>query len=359
MIPFVDVKLQDKFIKSEIKRAIDGVLESSKYILGPQLEKFENSFAKYCNKKFAVGLNSGTDALILSLKALGIGQNDEVITVANSFIATTASITVNQAKPIFVDIDPKTYNIDVGKIKERITKKTKAILPVHLFGQPAEMKQISHIAKKHNLYVIEDVCQANGALHYGKIVPFTDIGCFSFYPSKNLGTYGDAGAVVTNNKQLALKIKELRNHGSPKRDYHSEEGVNSRLDEIQAAILNVKLKYLDKWNIQRRKCANQYDRLLKNVIIPVIKPSNQSSYCLYVIRSKNRDKIQQALKEKDISALIHYPVPIHKQKAYREFNHLSLPITEKYADEMLSLPIFPGMTPEQIEKVCQIVNQYA
>lgn len=359
MIPFVDLKPQYESIKEEVKQVIDKVLKSSKYVLGPQLEEFEDNFAKYCDSKFAVGVNSGTDALFLALKALGIGRGDEVITTANSFIATTNAITINQAKPVFVDIDSETHNIDSKKIQEKITKRTKAILPIHLFGQPAEMKKISKIAKENKLYIVEDACQAHGALHYGKRVPFTDIGCFSFYPGKNLGAYGDAGAVVTNNKELAITLKKLRDHGSSEKYYHSDKGVNSRLDEIQAAVLNVKLKYLDKWNGQRRQCANQYNRFLKNVIKPIIKEHNQSSCHLYVIKSRKRNKIQQALREKNITALIHYPIPIHKQKAYKEFNHLSLPITEQCAKKMLSLPIFPGMTEKQIEEICKIVNSSA
>jgi len=359
MVPFVDLFKQYQSIKNEIHAAIDHVLQSSEYVLGPQLRLFEKAFASYCGRKFTVGLNSGTDALYLALKALGISEGDEVITTANSYIASTLAITINGATPVFVDIDKETYNMDITRIEEKITIKTKAILPIHLFGQPADMKQIAKIAEEHQLAVVEDACQAHGSFHHGKKVPYTSIGCFSFYPGKNLGAYGDGGAVVTDDAKLAATLQKLRNHGSIKKYYHDTEGINSRLDELQAAILTVKLMHLDSWNARRQKHAELYNSHLKNVDIPVVRSYNQSNYHLYVIRSKYRDKIQKALGKNHIMSQIHYPIPIHKQKAYPSFNRLSLPITEKYACEILSLPMFPELTAGEIENICKIVNANA
>jgi len=329
--------------------------------LGEELERFEDEFSKYMGTKCAIGVNSGSDALFLALQALGIGKGDEVITVSHTFISTVDAIARNGAKPVFVDIDPKIYCIDVTKIEEKITKKTKALLPVHLYGHPAEMDAIIKIAKKHNLPVIEDACQAHGAEYRGKKVGnIGDIGCFSFYPVKNLGAYGDGGMVVTNNSELARKLRMLRNYGQPKKYYHDFIGVNSRLDEMQAAILRVKLKNLDNWNSSRRRFAHIYDMLLKDadVVIPVEKGYAKHVYHLYVIRHKNRDRLQQHLSKNGVQTQIHYPIAVHRQKAYLNLGlRAKLPITEKISGEILSLPMHPFLKEDEIRTIAQCIRK--
>ena len=329
--------------------------------MGEELERFEDEFSKYMGTKCAIGVNSGSDALFLALQALGIGKGDEVITVSHTFISTVDAIARNGAKPVFVDIDPKIYCIDVTKIEEKITKKTKALLPVHLYGHPAEMDAIIKIAKKHNLPVIEDACQAHGAEYRGKKVGnIGDIGCFSFYPVKNLGAYGDGGMVVTNNSELARKLRMLRNYGQPKKYYHDFIGVNSRLDEMQAAILRVKLKNLDNWNSSRRRFAHIYDMLLKDadVVIPVEKGYAKHVYHLYVIRHKNRDRLQQHLSKNGVQTQIHYPIAVHRQKAYLNLGlRAKLPITEKISGEILSLPMHPFLKEDEIRTIAQCIRK--
>ena len=354
MIPLVDLKRQYESIKEEINGAIIRVLERGNFILGEEVSKFEEEFSSYCNVKYGIGVASGTDALTLAIRALGIGRGDEVITVPNTFIATVDAIVRNGAKPVFVDIDEESYNIDVNKIEEKITKNTRAVIPVHMYGQPADMDPILDIAEANNMYVIEDASQAHGAEYKGKKVgSLGDIAAFSFYPSKNLGAVGDAGIIVTNNEELADKIRVLRNYGQRKKYYHDFIGYNSRLDEIQAAVLRVKLKYLDVWNEKRRELAKIYNEQFSDV--REIKPPIEMDYAkhvyhLYVIRCKNRDELRQYLKSKGISTGIHYPIPIHLQEAYKYLGYRSgdFPITEKYADEILSLPMFPELTKEEI-----------
>ena len=363
-IPLVDIKSQVYSIYPEIDDLITKTLLSGWFILGNEVEQFEKEFADYCNAKYAVGVASGSDALALSLQALGIGSGDEVITVPNTFIATVDAIFRNGAKPVFVDIDPETYNIDVSNIEEKITDKTKAIIPVHLYGQSADMDPIIKIAKEYDLKIIEDACQAHGAEYKGKKVgSIGEVGCFSFYPAKNLGCYGDGGMMVTNDMGLSEKIKMLRNYGQSKKYYHDFIGYNSRLDELQAAVLRVKLKYLDKWNDLRRAHAKIYNELLEHVSgteIPIEKDYAKHVYHLYVIRCKERDKLQQYLNSKGISTGIHYPIPVHLQEAYKhlEYNKGSFPITEKYASEILSLPMFPELRNEELEYVCNIVKEF-
>jgi len=355
MVPFVDLKREYGEIGEEITRAIQRVLKSGWFILGEEVERFEDEFSNYIGAKYAIGVNSGSDALLLALQALGIGKGDEVITVSHTFISTVDAIVRNGAKPVFVDITPDTYCIDVTKIEERITKRTKAIIPVHLYGHPADMQPIVEIAKKYKLSVIGDACQAHGAEYKGKKAgSIGDIGCFSFYPVKNLGAYGDGGMAVTDNKELATKLKILRNYGQARKYYHDFIGVNSRLDEMQAAILRVKLKQLDDWNSRRRKFAQIYDKLLKDadVVIPVEKGYAKHVYHLYVIRHKNRDRLQQRLLAKEIQTQIHYPIPVHKQKAYLELGHAAkLPITERICNEILSLPMHPFLREDEIQAV--------
>ncbi len=363
-IPLLDLKKQYLSIKKEIDQAIKRVLNSTQFILGENVQKFEKEFSKFCGTKYAIGVGNGTDALYLSLRALNISKGDEVIVPVNTFIATAEAITLNGAKPVFVDIDLNTFNIDPEKIEKAITKKTKAIIPVHLFGQPADMSPILKIARKYRLYVIEDCAQAHRAKYKNKkIGSIGDVACFSFFPGKNLGAYGDAGIVITNNKKLAQKIHMLRNHGREKKYIHRMEGINSRLDEIQAAILRVKLKHLNKWNKARQKNAKIYDKLFRNmndIITPRIIKNTQSVYYFYTICVKNRKKIQKKLKEKGVSTGIHYPVPLHLQPAYKYLGHKrgDFPKAEKQSNEILSLPIYPELAEKQIKFIVNIIKKY-
>jgi len=360
MIKFVDFKREFREVLGEIRETVDRVLESGWYILGEEVKKFEEEFLKYTGTKYAVSVNSGSDALYLAIKALGIGKGDEVITVSHTFISTVDAIVRNGAKPVFIDIEPSTYCIDVSKIEEKITKKTKAILPVHLYGHPADMDPIIELAEEYKLFVVEDACQAHGAEYRGKKVgSIGDIGCFSFYPVKNLGAYGDGGMIVTNNEELAEKLGMLRNYGQSRKYCHDFVGVNSRLDEIQAAILRVKLKHLDEWNERRRRIVELYNELLKdtNVIRPVEKEWAKHVYHLYVVRCKDRNKLQQYLSRKGIQTLIHYPIPVHKQKAYLNLGfNVDLPVTERICNEILSLPMHPWLNNDEILSVVEGVK---
>lgn len=360
MIKFVDLKLQYLSIKDEIDKAIQQVLDSTHFILGENVAKFEEEFARYCNAKYSVGLNSGTSALHLALLANGIGKGDEVITTPNTFVATAASIAYTGAMPRLVDIDPETYNMDANKLEKVITKKTKAIISVHLYGQPADMKQIIEIAKKHSLIVIEDACQAHGAEHYSKKVPIADIGCFSFYPGKNLGAYGEGGLAVSNDKEFIDVVRAYRDHGQIKKNVHKYVGYNYRLEEIQAAILRVKLRHLDKWISNRRKNASLYnEKLLKIVATPVERDYNKHVYHLYVVRLKNRQNMIEHLNSREIQTGIHYPIPIHLQEAYSFLGYKkgSFPIAEQCSDEILSLPMYPELKEEEISFVAKTIKE--
>ena len=359
-IDFVNLKRQYNTIKDEVNNKLNAVLQGTHFILGENVEAFEHEFANYSGARYGVGVGSGSDALFLSLKVLGIGDGDEVIVPPNTFIATVNAIAQNGARPVFVDID-ETYNIDATKIEEKITGKTKAIFPVHLYGQPADMKKIKEIAEEHNLYVVADACQAHGAgIKTEKIGSFGELVAFSFYPSKNLGAMGDAGMVITKDKELAEKIRMLRNYGQTQKNHHEVMGYNSRLGEIQAAILRVKLRYLNLWSFLRRKHAEKYNELLKDLVeTPTVKEGMRHVYHLYVIRSNKRDKLQHCLNSKGISTRIHYPIPIHLQKAYEYLNYKKgdFPITENYANEILSLPMYSELTEGEIEKVCKIIKE--
>ncbi|MBN2315474.1 MAG: DegT/DnrJ/EryC1/StrS family aminotransferase [Sedimentisphaerales bacterium] len=355
----VGLKSQYDEIAGEIKAALDRVLTSGWFILGQELASFEEEFAEYIGTQYAIGLNSGSDALLLAVKALGIGPGDEVLTVAHTYISSVDSIVRNGATPVFVDIDPETFCIDPAQIEDKITEKTKAILPVHLYGQPADMTPIMNIAKRHNLFVIEDACQAHGAKYKGeKVGGIGDIACFSFYPVKNLGAYGDGGMVVTNDDELAEKVKMLRNYGQPEKHRHVFVGVNSRLDEMQSAILSIKLKYLDPWNQSRHQVADWYNEYLNGsgLVTPVEKDYAEHVYHLYVVRCKNRDTVQQKLTKCGIHTQIHYPVPVHKQPAYQNLGFdLSLPATEQACREILSLPIHPCLTHDDVRAVADAI----
>lgn len=362
-INFVDLGKQYKTVESEIKPAIFGVIEKSAFILGEEVTAFEKEFADFCGVKYAVGLDNGLSALEFGMRALGIGPGDEVITPANSFIASSSAISFCGAKPVLVDCDPLTYNINTALIEKAITKRTKAIMPVHLYGQPAEMKQILKIAQKHKLWVVEDACQAHGAVYNGQGVgSFGDFAAFSFYPGKNLGAFGDAGALVTNNKKLAEKVMMMRNYGQKKKYDHRFLAWNRRLDNLQAAVLRVKLKHLTRWNEERREHAALYTKLLTG--LPLVLPfSGQWStpvFHLYVIQTQKRDQLQKYLTEKEISTGIHYPVPIHLQPAYcfLGLRRGSFPVTEKLARNCLSLPMYPELTAPEIKYVAGHIKDF-
>ena len=359
MIPILDLTNQYQKIKDELNREVLDVLNSGRYVLGPQVEKFESDIADYLGCKRAVGVANGTDALHLALRALDIGPGDEVITTSFTFIATTEAIGIVGATPVFVDINSDTFNIDVSLIEELITEKTKAILPVHLYGQPADMDKIMELARKYKLYVVEDCAQAIGAEYKGKKVgTFGDFGCFSFFPTKNLGACGDGGMVSTSNENLADRIISLRGHGGRVRYYHDELGLNSRLDELQAAILNVKLKYIDEWNGNRRNLAARYNELLKeveNIKTPAEIDDVKSVYHQYTVRVPNRDLVHKNLQIAEIQTMIYYPVPLHRQKVHEKLNvpPEMLYHTELASKEVLSLPIYPELSYEQQNKVVE------
>lgn len=360
MIPFLDLKSQYASIKKEIDAAIQNTVNHGQFILGQNVEAFEEEFARYCGVRYCVGVSSGTSALFLALVACGIGEGDEVITATNTFISTALAISYTGAKPIFVDIDPKTYNIDVSRIEEKITSRTKAIVPVHLYGQPADMDPLTNLAQRYSLKVIEDACQAHGAEYRGrKTGSLGDCGCFSFYPTKNLGAYGDGGAVVTDDSEIAGKIASLRNYGQHARYYHDLIGFNARLDEIQAAILRVKLRHLDDWNEGRRRNASYYNELLKHAAVVLPKEADYARhvYFLYVIRAKNREDLQLYLSQEGIVTLIHFPIPIHLQKAYEslQYRRGDFPVAEECADEVLSLPVYPEMEREWIGRIANAI----
>jgi dTDP-4-amino-4,6-dideoxygalactose transaminase len=356
-IPFLDLRAQHDSIRDEIECAIKQVIDKTAFAGGPFVTQFEKEFASFCQCDYAIGVGTGTDALWLSLLALGIGQGDEVITVPNTFIATAEAISFTGARPVFVDIEEKTYNINPALLEAALTPRTKAIIPVHLYGQMADMDSIIKIAKAHKLSVIEDACQAHGAEYKGRRAgSIGETGCFSFYPGKNLGACGEGGAVVTNNTTLAEKIRMLRDHGQPKKYYHSLIGWNARMDGVQGAILSVKLKYLNQWNESRRKNAQAYGKLLAHIdgiIAPQEVDYNRHVYHIYAVRVQGRDTLIKNLAEKDIACGIHYPVPIHLQDAYRflGLGKGSFPIAEKCSEELVSLPMFPEMTKEQVDFV--------
>ncbi|MBN1353748.1 MAG: DegT/DnrJ/EryC1/StrS family aminotransferase [Candidatus Omnitrophica bacterium] len=363
-IPLVDLKAQYSSIKSEIDNAIAKVIAKTSFILGEEVSSFENEFSNFCDTRYAVGVSSGTAALQLALVSLGIGEGDEVITTPFTFIATSESILEVGAHPVFVDIEEDTYNIDVKLVEKAITRKTKAIIPVHLYGHPVDMDPLMEIARKHNIAVIEDACQAHGALYKGrKVGSIGDAGCFSFYPGKNLGCYGDGGMLVTNNEQIFEKTKLLRDHGRSDKYTHIAHGYNFRLDGIQAAILKVKLKYLEKWNDKRRKNAGIYNEGLSplgSVTQPVEKEYAKHVYHLYVIRIKERDKLKLLLSENSIDTGIHYPIPLHKQPVYKKIglSDKKLPVSEKCAKDILSLPIYAELEEDDIRKICNLIAEF-
>jgi len=362
-IPFLDLHRQYQSIKEEIDFAIRSVVNDQIFILGPRLEKFEAEFAKYLDVKHVYGINSGTDGLILAMKSLGIGKGDEVITPTQSFIATTLAITEVGATPVFVDSNQDTFLIDVTSIEKAITKRTKAILPVHLYGCPVDMSVIMQIADKHKLFVIEDACQAHGALYHDrKVGTIGQVGVFSFYPGKNLGCYGDGGALVTNDDEVAASIKLLRNYGQKQKYHHEVIGTNTRLDEIQAAVLSVKLRKLDEWNKKRNMVARWYQEYLSQAVkTQKISPDVTSAYHVFPILVENREQLQTYLSNEGVASLIHYPVPIHLQECYKHLGYKTGDYlnAENIMSKIVSLPMYPELTQEEVQHVCSTVNKFA
>ncbi|MGC1404825.1 MAG: DegT/DnrJ/EryC1/StrS family aminotransferase [Thermodesulfobacteriota bacterium] len=399
-IPFLDLKTQYESIKEEIQSALRQVIENTAFAGGPFVAKFEKSFADFCQCQYAIGVGSGTEALWMALLALGVGPGDEVITVPNTFIATAEAISFTGATPVFVDVDERTCTMDPNRLEDYLKKhqakgkrkkekgetaprsssiapgspmayeqramssgsRVKAVIPVHLYGQPADMDPILEVAQKYGLFVVEDSCQAHGAEYKGRRAgSIGDAGCFSFYPGKNLGAYGEAGAVVTDNGELADKLRMFRDHGQSQRYYHDLVGWNGRMDGFQGAVLGVKINYLEEWNKKRRENAKRYNKYLSRldgIILPQEADYARHIYHIYPIRVKNRDRVMEALMEKGINCGIHYPLPVHLQKAYEFLGHKQgdFPVAEKIASELLSLPMFPELTEKQIEYVAKTLT---
>ena len=361
-LPFVDLKAQHAVIAAEVEAAVQKVISDADFILGADVAAFEAEFALFCGTKHAVGLDSGMSALELGMRAMGIGPGDEVITPAHSFIASSSAISFTGATPVWVDVDPRTYNLDVQLVEAVITERTKAIMPVHLYGQPADMDWIQEVAARHSLPLIEDACQSHGARYKGRRTgSIGAFGAFSFYPSKNLGAYGDAGALTTNDSELADRVRMMRNYGQRAKYEHAYLAWNRRLDTIQAAVLRVKLPHLDEWNESRRNIAELYGELLAGcaVALPHSAPDVQHVYHLYVIEVDDRDRVQSQLTERGIGTGIHYPVPIHLQDAYRAagFKAGWFPVSEAAAKRVLSLPMYPEMTDADVRRVTAAIRE--
>lgn len=361
-IPLLDLRAQYQSIKPEILAAIERVLDGMTLFLGPEQAAFERDFAAYCGVEHGVSVSNGTDALNLALRACGVGPGDEVITVSNTFMATVEAISLVGARTIFVDADPETYTMDVSQLAQALTPHTRAIMPVHLFGHAADMDPIMAFAREHNLVVIEDASQAQGATYKGKRVGgIGDIGCFSLYYSKNLGAYGEAGICVTNNADYATNMRTFRDHGSRVRYHHEIIGTNARMDEIQAAVLNVKLPHLDDWNERRRQHAATYTAALKDVVLatPSARDWAGHIYYAYVVRVADRDRVRRELEAQGVLTGVHYPIPCHLQQACASLGYApgAFPVTEAYAEQILSLPLYPELTPAQIETVIGAVKQ--
>jgi dTDP-4-amino-4,6-dideoxygalactose transaminase len=362
-VPFVDLAAQYAAISSEIGAAMDRVLRRTDFVLGDEVGLFEEEFAEYCEAGYAVGVDSGTSALELALRAFGIGPGDEVITVANTFIATVLAISCAGATPVLVDVDRATSNLDVAQVARAITSRTRAIIPVHLYGQPADMDPILALARRHGIVVVEDACQAHGARYHGRRVgSLGDAAAFSFYPAKNLGAYGDAGAVVTNDAQVAEAVRMLRNYGQREKYHHLLRGYNRRLDSLQAAVLRAKLGHLDAWNAARRECAARYRGFLarSEAIVPREPAYAESVHHLYVVQVADRDGLRAHLQERGVSTGIHYPIPIHLQPAYADLGYPkgSFPVTEELSRQILSLPMYAELPPEAIEHVASEITRF-
>lgn len=361
MIPYLDLKAQYQAIQKEVQTAVNRVLESGHYVLGPEVQAFEEAFASYCGTRYAVAVNTGTSALHLALLAAGVGPGDEVITTPLTFVATTAAILYTGAKPVFVDIDPRTLNLDVGRVITAITPKTKAFLPVHLHGKPVGLAPLLDISRKSGIPLVEDAAQAHGAVVLDKKVGGLGLaGCFSFYPGKNLGAYGEGGAVTTNDESMAKKVRLLRDWGAEKRYHHDLAGFNFRMEALQGAILKVKLAHLEEWTNARRALAKRYDEKLQGapLTLPATPPGMRHVHHVYPVLVEKRDKLQEFLNGKGIQTHIHYPIPVHLQKAYAHLGHRpgDFPLAEKACSELLSLPLYPEMTEAQVDEVASAVR---
>ena len=361
-VSFVDLGAQHRQLEPELRDAFERVLRRTSFILGPEVERFEAEFARYINAEACVAVSSGTAALQLVLKALDIGPADEVITVPNTFIATAEAITAVGARPVFVDVDPVSYTMDPARVEKVITERSKAILPVHLYGQPADLNPLLAVARRHNLALVEDACQAHGAEYNGRRAgALGTAGCFSFYPSKNLGACGEGGAVVTNDTQLAQRVQMLRDHGSSRKYEHRFPGYNFRMEGLQGAVLSAKLKYLDGWNAQRRKLAAQYDQLLagSGLTTPAAMPYARHVYHLYVVQADDREALRQELARRDIATGLHYPIPLHLQEAYHSLGYRpgDFPVSERLTERLLSLPMYPELSSEAVEYVAAAVSE--
>lgn len=361
-VAFLDLRRQYQSVRKDIDAAVKNVLSSGRYVLGKEVDAFEDEFSRYCGSRFGIGVASGTEALYLALLACGIKAGDEVITVPNAGIPSTVAIELTGAVPVFTDVDPATYNIDPARIEKAITRKTKAIIPVHLYGQCADMDAVRKIAFKRGLKIIEDACQAHGASYKGRRAgSMGDAGCFSFYPTKNLGCYGDGGLIVTSDKRLAEKMRMLRDYGQAKRYVHEYKGINSRLDEIQAAILRVKLKYLDSYNRKRAEIAETYGSMINNRLIdkPEAAPYGKHVFHLYVVTCRQRERLRGHLMRNGVESLVHYPATVYLQKAYSSLKgRNSCPVSEVLSNRVLSLPLYPEMEQGEIELVSRTINKF-
>lgn len=363
MIPLVDLRKQYESIKDEVDSAIADVVQSTQFILGAHVAKFEKDFANYCQAKFALGVNSGTSALHLAMLAAGIGPGDEVITVSYTFVATAAAVCYVGARPVFVDIDPSTCNIDVNQIEKAITSRTKAIMPVHLYGNCADMDSILELARRHNLIVIEDAAQAQGAEYKGRRAgSMGEIACFSFYPGKNLGAYGEAGAIVTNNEEHVELLKQLRDQGQSEKYFHTVVGYNYRMEALQGAVLGVKLKHLDDWNAARRQHAAVYRRELADTGLRMLDehPDYNTVHHIFPLFTPQRDELREHLHAAGVSTGLHYPIPVHLQPGYRHLGYQEgdLPETERACKEVLSLPMYPELEPDKVLQISEAVREF-
>ena len=362
-VPYLDLRAQLKPLRAEIDAAIARTLDNCSFCLGPDVVQFEKDFTAFCGAQHALGFNSGTSALHVAMLLLGVGPGDEVITTPYTFIATSWAISYCGAKPVYVDIDEATFNLNPALIEKAITPRTKAVLPVHLYGQPFDVDAVAAVCKKHNLPFVEDAAQAHGAKYQGKSIgTFGAVSCFSFYPAKNLGAYGEGGALVTNDAKLAARAKSLREHGSTVRYHHDEVGYNYRLEGIQGAVLGVKLKHLAHWTRERQRVANRYAELLADtpLQLPTVTAGNKSAWHLYTVRSPRRDELKKFLDENKIGSAVHYPMPLHLQKVYANLGYKpgDFPVAEKASREVLSLPMFPELTDAQIRRVVEVVKEF-
>jgi dTDP-4-amino-4,6-dideoxygalactose transaminase len=362
-VPYLDLPAQMRPIRKEIEAAIARTLDNCSFCLGPDVVQFEKDFAKFCGAEHCVAFNSGTSALHVAMILLGIGRDDEVLTTPCTFVATSWAISYVNARPVYVDVDDATFNLKPELVERAITNRTKAIMPVHLYGHPADLEPLLKICRKHNLPLVEDACQAHGAKYNGKVVgTFGEISCYSFYPGKNLGAYGEGGALVTNNTAYAARARSLREHGSTQRYYHDEVGFNYRMEGIQGAVLGIKLKHLDEWTRERRRVAHRYHELLADtpLQLPIEADYAESAYHLYVVRHPQRDDLKKHLEANKVGCALHYPLSLHMQKCYAHLGYKAgdFPVSEKAARECLSLPIFPEITETQIERVSEVIHEF-